>query len=88
MLKTCCKISWFCAFYVQDCEAIWNNRDDGVRQLCAELGIEVVEKISHTLWDPFKIIDANGGQPPLTYEMFLVRSKLLCGAGLCTELPR
>ncbi|XP_042235511.1 cryptochrome-1-like isoform X2 [Homarus americanus] len=55
----------------QDCEAIWNKRDGDVRNLCQELGMDFVERISHTLWDPFKIIENNGGQPPLTYEMFL-----------------
>lgn len=44
-----------------------------MRRTCLELGMEVIEKVSHTLWDPFDIIDANGGQPPLTYEMFVVR---------------
>lgn len=58
--------------HFQDCEAIWNKRDAAVRQLCSELGVTVVEKISHTLWDPFEIIEANGGFPPTTYEMFVV----------------
>ncbi|XP_076058298.1 circadian regulator cryptochrome isoform X2 [Oratosquilla oratoria] len=55
----------------QDCEAIWYQRDEEAQRLCEELGIEMVEHISHTLWDPFQIIHANGGTPPLTYEMFL-----------------
>lgn len=42
--------------------------------MCSELGITVIERISHTLWDPFEVIEANGGQPPTTYEMFLVRN--------------
>lgn len=57
--------------FEQDCEAIWNKRDDEVRQLCSELGVTVVERISHTLWNPFEIIEANGDHPPTTYEMFL-----------------
>ncbi|KAK4299626.1 hypothetical protein Pmani_028111 [Petrolisthes manimaculis] len=63
--------------FEQDCEAIWNQRDDDVRRTCLELGMEVIEKISHTLWDPFDIIDANGGQPPLTYEMFVQVAQVL-----------
>ncbi|KAK7067553.1 hypothetical protein SK128_012638 [Halocaridina rubra] len=63
--------------FEQDCEAIWNKRDDSVRRLCDELGITIIECISHTLWDPFKIIEANGGHPPLTYEMFLQVSSTL-----------
>ncbi|KAG0726473.1 Cryptochrome-1 [Chionoecetes opilio] len=57
--------------FEQDCEAIWNRRDDEVRKMCSELGITMMERIAHTLWDPFEIIEANGGQPPTTYEMFV-----------------
>ncbi|XP_017145329.1 cryptochrome-1 [Drosophila miranda] len=54
-----------------DCEPIWNERDESARLLCRELGIEYVEKVSHTLWDPRLVIETNGGIPPLTYQMFL-----------------
>lgn len=47
--------------YEQDCEPIWNERDERVENLCRDLGIKTVEKISHTLWDPMKIIEVNGG---------------------------
>jgi len=40
--------------------------------LCSELNIKCIEKVSHTLWDPLEIIKANGGTPPLTYDMFVV----------------
>lgn len=56
----------------QDCEPIWNERDEATKSLCRELGIEYVEKVSHTLWDPRVVIDTNGGIAPLTYQMFLV----------------
>lgn len=56
----------------QDCEPIWNQRDEATKNLCRELGIEYVEKVSHTLWDPRMVIDTNGGIAPLTYQMFLV----------------
>ncbi|XP_066948618.1 cryptochrome-1-like isoform X4 [Macrobrachium rosenbergii] len=75
MLHKSCGISRLT--FEQDCEAIWNKRDDAVRHLCEELGIDLVECTSHTLWNPFDIIKANGGQPPLTYEMFLHVSSLL-----------
>ncbi|XP_043946773.1 cryptochrome-1 [Drosophila biarmipes] len=55
----------------QDCEPIWNERDETIRSLCRELSIDLVEKVSHTLWDPRTVIDTNGGIPPLTYQMFL-----------------
>lgn len=57
--------------FEQDCEPIWQTRDNLVKGLCIELGITCVEKISHTLWDPQAIIKTNGGSPPLTYQMFL-----------------
>ncbi|XP_036337234.1 cryptochrome-1-like [Rhagoletis pomonella] len=56
--------------FEQDCEPIWNRRDDSVRALCSELGIEAVEKVSHTLWDPRTVISTNGGIPPLTYQIY------------------
>lgn len=57
---------------LQDCDATWDKHDKVVRRLCEELGVEVVEKMSNTLWEPSKIIEANGGEPPHSYEMFLV----------------
>lgn len=47
--------------YEQDCEPIWNDRDENVEMLCRELGINHVEKISHTLWNPKDVIHTNGG---------------------------
>ena len=58
--------------FEQDCEPIWNARDNDVKQLCQQLDIEYVELVSHTLWDPRLVIETNGGIPPLTYQMFLV----------------
>ncbi|ALC47765.1 cry [Drosophila busckii] len=55
----------------QDCEPIWNERDNAVRNLCRQLDVEYVEKVSHTLWDPRLVMDTNGGIAPLTYQMFL-----------------
>lgn len=54
-----------------DCDATWDKHDKVVRRLCEQLGVEVVEKMSNTLWEPSKIIEANGGEPPHSYEMFM-----------------
>ena len=54
----------------QDCEAIWLERDNAVKNFCGTHRIEVVECIGQTLWDPMEIIEANGGIPPLTYGQF------------------
>lgn len=56
--------------FEQDPEPIWKERDDDVKNLCLEMKVNVIEKISHTLWDPLEVIATNGGQPPLNYEMF------------------
>ncbi|XP_075231989.1 circadian regulator cryptochrome isoform X2 [Lycorma delicatula] len=57
--------------FEQDCEPIWHQRDDTIKKFCDEANIECIEKVSHTLWDPKEVIAANGGIPPLTYQMFL-----------------
>jgi len=54
----------------QDCESIWLERDNAVKNFCGTHRIEVIESIGATLWDPLEIIEANGGSPPLTYSQF------------------
>lgn len=56
--------------FEQDPEPVWQERDNSVKDLCAKQGIEWIERVSHTLWDPQLIIKENGGCPPLTYAMF------------------
>ncbi|XP_037072188.1 cryptochrome-1-like [Pollicipes pollicipes] len=56
--------------FEQDCEPVWLPRDDRVRAWCQQQGVTIIERISHTLWDPAEVIDANGGEPPLTFAMF------------------
>jgi len=54
----------------QDCEAYWLERDNAVKNFCVSQRIKVIENVGATLWDPLKVIDANGGFPPLTYAQF------------------
>ncbi|KAL8561485.1 hypothetical protein ACOMHN_011167 [Nucella lapillus] len=56
--------------FEQDPEPVWQERDSKVKAICKVSQVEWIEKVSHTLWEPTLIIDANGGSPPLTYEMF------------------
>ncbi|PVD30350.1 hypothetical protein C0Q70_09614 [Pomacea canaliculata] len=56
--------------FEQDPEPVWQDRDNKVKTLCKQWKVECIEKVSHTLWDPQSIIQANGGSPPLTYAMF------------------
>ncbi|KAF9823277.1 hypothetical protein SFRURICE_019086 [Spodoptera frugiperda] len=57
--------------FEQDCEPVWRARDDSVKNACKEIGVVCKEHVSHTLWEPDTVIKANGGIPPLTYQMFL-----------------
>uniref|UniRef100_A0A3B1IC83 Cryptochrome circadian regulator 4 n=1 Tax=Astyanax mexicanus TaxID=7994 RepID=A0A3B1IC83_ASTMX len=40
-------------------------------EMAEELGLSVYTRLSHTLYDLSRIIEANGGEPPLTYKKFL-----------------
>ncbi|XP_032416101.1 cryptochrome-1-like isoform X3 [Xiphophorus hellerii] len=53
-----------------DSEPFGKERDAAIKKLAMEAGVEVIVKISHTLYDLDKIIELNGGQPPLTYKRF------------------
>ncbi|XP_072336781.1 cryptochrome-1-like isoform X2 [Scyliorhinus torazame] len=53
-----------------DSEPFGKERDAAIKKLASEAGVEVIVKISHTLYDLDKIIELNGGQPPLTYKRF------------------
>ncbi|KAF3860806.1 hypothetical protein F7725_001061 [Dissostichus mawsoni] len=53
-----------------DTEPFGKERDAAIKKLAMEAGVEVIVKTSHTLYDLNKIIELNGGQPPLTYKRF------------------
>nr|XP_015198002.1 PREDICTED: cryptochrome-1-like isoform X1 [Lepisosteus oculatus] len=53
-----------------DSEPFGKERDAAIKKLAKEAGVEVIVKISHTLYDLDRIIELNGGQPPLTYKRF------------------
>ncbi|TWW56155.1 Cryptochrome-1 [Takifugu flavidus] len=53
-----------------DSEPFGKERDAAIKKLAMEAGVEVIVKISHTLYDLDKIIELNGGHPPLTYKRF------------------
>ncbi|XP_069797329.1 cryptochrome-1-like isoform X3 [Narcine bancroftii] len=54
-----------------DSEPFGKERDEAIKKLASEAGVEVIVKISHTLYDLDKIIELNDAQPPLTYKRFL-----------------
>uniref|UniRef100_A0A673N3H3 Cryptochrome circadian regulator 3b n=1 Tax=Sinocyclocheilus rhinocerous TaxID=307959 RepID=A0A673N3H3_9TELE len=55
-----------------DSEPFGKERDAAIKKLASEAGVEVITKISHTLYDLDRasITELNGGQPPLTYKRF------------------
>ncbi|XP_033888717.1 cryptochrome-1-like isoform X3 [Acipenser ruthenus] len=53
-----------------DSEPFGKERDAAIKKLACEAGVEVMVQISHTLYDLDRIIELNGGQPPLTYKRF------------------
>ncbi|KAG1970170.1 cryptochrome-1 [Pimephales promelas] len=53
-----------------DTEPYSRSRDEEVMKLAKEYGVEVIPKISHTLYNIDRIIDENNGKTPLTYVRF------------------
>ncbi|XP_045471055.1 cryptochrome-1-like [Harmonia axyridis] len=60
-----------CLSFEEDPEPFGQVRDNNIIALCNELGITVVQRVSHTLYDLQTIIDKNGGMAPITYHQFL-----------------
>ncbi|CAJ1057134.1 hypothetical protein INR49_030121 [Xyrichtys novacula] len=56
--------------YEYDSEPFGKERDAAIQKLANEAGVEVVVRVSHTLYNLVKIIELNDGQPPLTYKRF------------------
>ncbi|XP_026119842.1 cryptochrome-1-like isoform X2 [Carassius auratus] len=56
--------------FESDSEPFGKERDAAIKKLASEAGVEVITKISHTLYDLDRITELNGGQPPLTYKRF------------------
>lgn len=54
-----------------DPEPFGRVRDQSITELCKDLGITVIQNVSHTLYHLEHIIDRNGGIAPLTYHQFL-----------------
>uniref|UniRef100_A0A3Q3X309 Cryptochrome-1 n=1 Tax=Mola mola TaxID=94237 RepID=A0A3Q3X309_MOLML len=56
--------------YEYDSEPFGKERDAAIQKLACKAGVETIVRISHTLYDPSKIIELNGGHHPLTYKRF------------------
>ncbi|XP_066565674.1 cryptochrome circadian regulator 5 [Amia ocellicauda] len=62
-----------------DTEPYAQQRDAQVLSLAEEHGVEVIQKISHTLYDTERIIVENNGKAPLTYNRLQALLKTLGG---------
>ncbi|KAK2719727.1 cryptochrome-1-like [Artemia franciscana] len=56
--------------FEEDPEPYGRVRDEKILALCQDVGIKVISRTSHTLYPLQKIIEKNGGSPPLTYRQF------------------
>ncbi|CAH0405959.1 unnamed protein product [Chilo suppressalis] len=56
--------------FEEDPEPYGRVRDHNIMSKCREIGINVVSRVSHTLYKLDKIIERNGGKAPLTYHQF------------------
>ncbi|XP_009583985.1 PREDICTED: cryptochrome-1-like, partial [Fulmarus glacialis] len=52
-------------------EPFYKEMEANIRRLGEELGFEVLSLVGHSLYDTKRILDLNGGTPPLTYKRFL-----------------
>jgi len=57
-----------CLTFEQDIEPYARKRDDLIEKLAKKANVKVIQKVSHTLYNPENIIKANLGKPPLTYQ--------------------
>lgn len=56
--------------YEHDIEPNWKRTESFLKGICQENDIEVFDCVSHTLWKTEDILKANGGSPPVTYDIF------------------
>ena len=54
--------------FEKDTEAIWHTRDAVVHDTCRRQNVQVIERVSHTLYDPDEIFNLNNAMPPNTCE--------------------
>lgn len=54
-----------------DIEPYAKDRDAKIENMARNLNVEVIQRVSHTIYDPNTILAKNLGRPPLTYQKFL-----------------
>lgn len=66
--------------FENDIEPYAVERDAVIMKQAAECDVQVIQELSHTIYDPNIILQKNMGKPPLTYQKFLGLAKS-CKAG-------
>ncbi|XP_055950028.1 cryptochrome-1-like [Argiope bruennichi] len=56
--------------YEEDVQPIWKETEKSIQEVCEENNVKIIKEVSHTLWNLDEILNANRGQPPVTYEVF------------------
>ena len=54
--------------FEKDTEAIWHKRDQAICDLCRRHNVQIIERVSHTLYDPEEIFNLNNDAPPNTCD--------------------
>ena len=52
--------------FEKDSEAIWAKRDNLVKEMSKKNEVQIIERVSHTLYDPEDIFNMNDNLPPNT----------------------
>ncbi|NXJ84835.1 CRY1 protein, partial [Trogon melanurus] len=58
-------------------EPFYKEMEANIQRLGEELGFQVLSLVGHSLYDTRRILELNGGTPPLTYKRFLQVLSLL-----------
>lgn len=54
--------------FEMDTEPYARTRDEEILKIAKQHSVNVIQTVSHTLYDTEKVIKTNGGKPPLTYQ--------------------
>lgn len=63
--------------FEKDTDAYAKDRDEKVRELAAEAGVEVIVKTGRTLYDPDELVKRNGNKPTMSISQVQNVSQLV-----------
>lgn len=74
--------------FEKDTDSYAKERDDEVKRLAKEAGVEVIEKVGRTLWDPEALVKANGGKPTMSITQLQAAGKKVGIIEASVETPK